>query len=954
MKKRYFSLFLAAAISVCQIAETRQFVYAAEVFEGTGSEESVELETPTEAEKPIELETPEPTKTPEPTPEPTIVPEPTPEPTIVPEPTNVPTPIPGTGSGSENVPTPTPIPGTGSGSTTPSVVYTYKLELGAADGAEDIWPGETTTVSPMVYRYEEGEEPVEVTDVQYRFSGGLGFKIWKGETEVSQNDLQDGGTFTIERQGNGIGSLTIEAVAAGEDQGLNLCSRTMNFQKQYKISFENGSAYFGDAGCWYRTILVGGEYPEDDESLEFVVNTEELGGEYEIEWEPPTGWNALVDESVYKISGEHNNTIALDAKYLREISGVNTFHAGFSVSVKAKGQTQTSERILVDLEKTSFDIQGMENEMVLGTVTNHKDGQAACYIRNKEYRSGENLMLDIKSLKVIDQEPEAANTNVFTVNEEGNDILVIAEGYGKAKLQYTLVLPSGEERIITNEHEVVRDKFKTDLWTDTGSWEFLPGTELKLESQVWHEYYNEETKTKEWEILDPEKYTITYEMWRDEDWIWVEPDGTVKTKENCQEWEALGVDMTYTISLGEGRKYLYYDMAVLSVVNEYTHVFTKEISAVPGETIDAVDWEVKTFDLEHRDGIVEEGWDSYYFLTPEEDIGITLNAEKTGFTVNEDAIPGKRWISLRIQNAQNEERYGTVMLNILPEVCQHNFLQTAIKPAGCAEAGTRTLQCSKCHATKTETIPATGHKPGSFATVKQPTCTEAGFQQQKCTECSQVMDSKPIPATGHSFGEWKETAAPTALKQGIQARTCKICNAKETRSTDKLKPTIKLNVKKIPLQVKKSTTAVKVVSMTEGDSIKSWKSSNKKVAAVTSKGRITGKKAGTAKITVTLKSGISATVKVEVQKKAVTTKKLTVTGKSVKKNKLILKKGKRVTLTATKTPITSTEKITYKSSDKKVAKVSSKGEITAKKAGKANITVKSGKKKVVIKVAVKK
>ena len=146
MKKRYFSLFLAAAISVCQIAETRQFVYAAEVFEGTGSEESVELETPTEAEKPIELETPEPTKTPEPTPEPTIVPEPTPEPTIVPEPTNVPTPIPGTGSGSENVPTPTPIPGTGSGSTTPSVVYTYKLELGAADGAEDIWPGQTTTV----------------------------------------------------------------------------------------------------------------------------------------------------------------------------------------------------------------------------------------------------------------------------------------------------------------------------------------------------------------------------------------------------------------------------------------------------------------------------------------------------------------------------------------------------------------------------------------------------------------------------------------------------------------------------------------------------------------------------------------------------------------------------------------------------------------------------------------
>ena len=86
-----------------------------------------------------------------------------------------------------------------------------------------------------------------------------------------------------------------------------------------------------------------------------------------------------------------------------------------------------------------------------------------------------------------------------------------------------------------------------------------------------------------------------------------------------------------------------------------------------------------------------------------------------------------------------------------------------------------------------------------------------------------------------------------------------------------------------------------------------------------------------------------------------TTSKISVTGKTSKiGKKLTLKKGKSATLAVTVTPITSKEKVTYKSSNKKVAAVTSKGKITAKKPGKAKITVKSGKKKVVITVTVKK
>lgn len=177
----------------------------------------------------------------------------------------------------------------------------------------------------------------------------------------------------------------------------------------------------------------------------------------------------------------------------------------------------------------------------------------------------------------------------------------------------------------------------------------------------------------------------------------------------------------------------------------------------------------------------------------------------------------------------------------------------------------------------------------------------------------------------------------------------------ETRKLNKLRATVKLTAKSIVLKVKQSTTAVKVTTA-KGDSVKSWKSSNTKVVSVNSKGKITGKKVGNATVTVTLKSGKKGTVKVKVQKKEVATSKLTVTGKTakIKKNKLTLKKGKKETLIAAVTPVTSQQKVTFKSSDKKIAVVTSKGKITAKKTGKAKVTVQSGKKKVVITVTVKK
>ena len=126
-----------------------------------------------------------------------------------------------------------------------------------------------------------------------------------------------------------------------------------------------------------------------------------------------------------------------------------------------------------------------------------------------------------------------------------------------------------------------------------------------------------------------------------------------------------------------------------------------------------------------------------------------------------------------------------------------------------------------------------------------------------------------------------------------------------------------------------------------------WSSSNPKVAAVDEKGVVTGVSAGTAKITA--KCGVfeeSRTIQVTRDAK-VRVKKIT----GVPKKKT-LKKGKKWSIKAKATP-KNVAKLTYKSSDKKVASVNGKGVVKAKKKGKATITIKAGSLKKTCKITVK-
>lgn len=125
----------------------------------------------------------------------------------------------------------------------------------------------------------------------------------------------------------------------------------------------------------------------------------------------------------------------------------------------------------------------------------------------------------------------------------------------------------------------------------------------------------------------------------------------------------------------------------------------------------------------------------------------------------------------------------------------------------------------------------------------------------------------------------------------------------------------------------KSKTTTKINVVKDGvTGNATFRSSNTKVATVSANGTVKAKKAGKVNITVQV-GNYKQVVKITVKKP---TMKLV-------KSSAKLKKGKKVTIKVKAAPVS---KVTFKSSNKKVATVSSKGVVKAKKKGTAIITVK--------------
>ena len=265
-----------------------------------------------------------------------------------------------------------------------------------------------------------------------------------------------------------------------------------------------------------------------------------------------------------------------------------------------------------------------------------------------------------------------------------------------------------------------------------------------------------------------------------------------------------------------------------------------------------------------------------------------------------------------------------------------------VTPTAAVSAGpTPTVSVKPAPTVSVAPTPTASAEPTPTVSVKPAPTVSAGPTPTVSVKPAPTVSVAPTPTASAE-------PAPT-----VSVKPAPTASAKTT-PTASVAPIPTVSVAPIPTATPIPTTTILTLRVKQtyksGGKIKSVRTTNKKIVKVDKKGKITGKKAGKATVTITYTNGSRRIFLVKVQKGIVKTTAVSVN----KRNIILAKKGKSFQLRVTLTPVTSQQKVTYKSSNSKVAAVNSKGKIVAKKKGTATITVKSGNKKITCKVKVKK
>ena len=265
-----------------------------------------------------------------------------------------------------------------------------------------------------------------------------------------------------------------------------------------------------------------------------------------------------------------------------------------------------------------------------------------------------------------------------------------------------------------------------------------------------------------------------------------------------------------------------------------------------------------------------------------------------------------------------------------------------VTPTAAVSAGpTPTVSVKPAPTVSVAPTPTASAEPTPTVSVKPAPTVSAGPTPTVSVKPAPTVSVAPTPTASAE-------PAPT-----VSVKPAPTASAKTT-PTASVAPIPTVSVAPIPTATPIPTTTILTLRVKQtyksGGKIKSVRTTNKKIVKVDKKGKIIGKKAGKATVTITYTNGSRRIFLVKVQKGIVKTTAVSVN----KRNIILAKKGKSFQLKVTLTPVTSQQKVTYKSSNSKVAAVNSKGKIVAKKKGTATITVKSGNKKITCKVKVKK
>lgn len=226
--------------------------------------------------------------------------------------------------------------------------------------------------------------------------------------------------------------------------------------------------------------------------------------------------------------------------------------------------------------------------------------------------------------------------------------------------------------------------------------------------------------------------------------------------------------------------------------------------------------------------------------------------------------------------------------------------------------------------------------------------------EAKGTLSTQVTAAKALNAADYTAESWSKLqtvlkevegvlADTNSTKEQLDAALAKLKSAigalqKAQTIQPPVQPSLTFDKTSATIYTKGTKTVTLKLTSTGINGSAVWKSSKPGVATVKN-GKVTAKKAGKTVITAEIGSYKASCT--------ITVKKPTL---KITKKKLTLKKGKKAKIRVKVTP---KGKITYKSSNKKVATVTKKGVVKGVKKGSCKITVKCNGLKKVVKVNVK-
>ena len=242
--------------------------------------------------------------------------------------------------------------------------------------------------------------------------------------------------------------------------------------------------------------------------------------------------------------------------------------------------------------------------------------------------------------------------------------------------------------------------------------------------------------------------------------------------------------------------------------------------------------------------------------------------------------------------------------------------------------------------------------------------TGSTAQLRTTVKPAQALKSVSYRSSSSKVAKVDKKGNITALKRGMTkiTITLKAKNGKKQSTWVKVKvngtDTSKIqsyavtneekNAKKKTLKLEKGKTTTLKVAIQPASARKSvsYKTSNKKIATVSGSGKITAKKEGTAKITVTIKAKngkkYTTWVKIKVVKvnnTRITGYTVTSAGNNVDKQRLTLDKGDSTKIDVAVTPAVAAKSIVMTSDNPAAVGVDNAGNISARAAGNARITI---------------